>query len=93
MIHLQVHLQIPCYDFLILQMIWFTKLFSNIVFPLATNQNNSPDHDATKASKLLFRPFLSAIMGVTYSIQIEIETRSYHHCASLMQRNDCERLA
>lgn len=25
MILLQVHLQKPCYDFLILQMIWFTK--------------------------------------------------------------------
>ena len=31
MIHLQVHLQIPCYDFLILQMIWFTRLLQKSV--------------------------------------------------------------
>ena len=33
MIHLQVHLQIPCYDFFILQVLWFTKLPNNRVFP------------------------------------------------------------
>ena len=45
MIHLQVHLQIPCYDFLLFQMVGFTY-FSE----LTPSPEGSPDHSLLQAT-------------------------------------------
>ena len=52
MILLQVHLQKPCYDFLILQMIWFTRFTDQMcvkasIFPVHTVHRITQSIEAT----------------------------------------------